>query len=187
VPTPLADRVRELALEAAVERQELERRRAELNAARDEEIEAIRQRHITESRREMEEVRQRYAGERETIDSELKTIARLSRALSDKPRQTRKKPGAPSQKWRPSPEAFAAVMHAMDAGAETITQISGHEAVSVSTTTIKLALDHMRDESHVRLAGMTGGKANARRYKLTPQGREAMNATNGRVTVESQA
>lgn len=172
---PLAERVAALAQEAAGERAQLERRKRELVDERDAEIAAVRARYVERTAE---------------IDDELKTIARLQRALNPEreyKRRERKDTSAQRRKqaWRPSAATMATIRQAMHDGAETVTTIAKHPAVTVSSSTVSIALGLMRDESLVRLAGSTGGKGAARRYRLTPEGRDE--PTNGRVTVESQA
>jgi hypothetical protein len=188
----LSDRVRELALDAEVERETLERRKAETIAQREAEV---------------AEVRERYRVTLDAIEAELTLAARLRKALDPegakreaatkrartaaaKQAAERVGPGAPSQKWRPRPEVFLALFQAMSDGErETVAQIVEAPEVNVSGSTIKLAIDYAREAGHIRLAG-TAGRGGAKRYRLTPQGREhladlsaSMNGSN----VESHA
>jgi hypothetical protein len=189
----LSDRVRELALDAEVEREALERRKAEAIAQREAEV---------------AEVRERYRVTLDGIEAELTLASRLRKALdpegakreaADKraraavARQAAERasgPGSPSQKWRPRPDVFLSVYRAMSDGErETVGQICEAPEVTVSGSTVKLAIDYAREAGHVRLAG-TVGRGGAKRYRLTPQGREHLAdlsaSTNG-SDVESHA
>jgi predicted transcriptional regulator len=184
----LSDRVRELALDAEVEREALERRKAEA---------------LEEREAEVAKVRERYRVQLDAIEAELALAARLRRALDPDgakreaaekrarvaaAKQAARKPGAPSQNWRPKPEVFVAVLSAMDDEHETVNQIAEAPGVNVSTSTIKLVMDYSREAGHVRLAGTTG-RGGAKRYRLTPQGREHLESAsmNGASPIESHA
>lgn len=175
---PLVDRVRELANEALEERQALDARKAALRVERDESIERIRNDYVSAVAE---------------IDAEIRQIEKLQRALSPEAQKraaNRKDTSEARRKqaWRPSAETMHSVLAAMSDGKETVSEIEAHDAISVSRGTVDLAVSLLRDEGQIRLAGSTGGKGAARRYKLTPQGREALEHTsNGRVTVEPQA
>lgn len=184
----LSDRVRELALDAEVERETLERRKAEA---------------LEEREAEVAKVRERYRVTLDAIEAELALADRLRKALDPEgakrdaaakrartaaAKQAARKPGPPSQNWRPKPETFVAVLSAMDDDHETVNQIAEAPGVNVSTSTIKLVMDYSREVGHVRLAG-TVGRGGAKRYRLTPQGREYLESAsmNGASPVESHA
>jgi hypothetical protein len=176
--TPLVERVAALAAEAESEATALAQRKAEM---------------LTEREAEVAAVRERYAVKLAEIDSELKVIAKLRRALTPEAERKRRERKDTSdqrrkQSWKPSAETMTTILRAMESGAETVPTITAHEGVSVSSSSVKIGLDAMRDEGKIRLAGTTGGKGAAKKYKLTPQGREALSeSSNGRVIVESQA
>lgn len=179
----LSERARELVLDAEVEREALERRKAEL---------------LTEREAEVAKVREDYRGKLDEIETELALATRLRKALdpegakreaaaakaTKRERKAPAKPGAPSQNWRPRPEVFDRVFVALSEGHETVNDIASSEGVNVSTSTVKLALDHARDEGKVRLAGTVPGKSGARLYRLTPEGEESVaQRMNGRNVV----
>ena len=175
----LSERARELVLDAEVERETLERRKAEL---------------LTEREAEVAKVREEYRGKLDEIERDLDLATRLRKALdpegakrdaaakaaAKRQRKAPAKPGAPSQNWRPRPEVFDRVFQALSEGHETVNDIAATEGVNVSTSTVKLALDHARDEGMVRLAGTVPGKSGAKLYRLTPEGEESVaQRTNG--------
>lgn len=178
----LSERARELVLDAEVEREALERRKAEL---------------LTEREAEVAKVREDYRGKLDEIETELALATRLRKALDPEgvkreaaeraaAKRQRKaavvKPGAPSQAWRPSKESFAMVYQALADGGETVNGIADMPFVTVSTSTVKLVLDYGRQEGTVRLAGQANGRGGAKRYRITPEGQEQL-TSNGRTVV----
>lgn len=180
----LSERVAELAAEATAERERLEEKRRRLIVVRDA--------AITRAREEC-------ARQTDEIKAELAAITRLEHALAPpKPKRRKSRdeakgtPGAPSQKWRPKEDVMLAVLQAMTGGAETVNEIA--DAVPYSSTTVKLALDWLREDGRVRLAGSRpkparGNGVGPRVYRATPEGHEHLriNTTNGAPDVVANA
>lgn len=180
----LTDRVRELAAEAERESEELERQRTRIASERDAAIAEVQERHTRAMRAEVETTRERFRERIGSIDADLSAARRLTKALAPakppKPRQPKPThPGAPSQKWKPSEAVFRAVAEAITDGHEYVQAIADSERVTVSKTSVKLAIDHMRADGRIRLAGTTD--SGAKRYRLTPDGESWLrtSTTNG--------
>lgn len=197
----LTERAQALAAEAIAERERLEARRRTLAVERDEEVEAIRQRHAEAARAEVEQARERHAATIAEVDAELATIRRLARAVEmldpDRPKPGPKaKPKAGSgagqsnpvprwKQWRPSQPTLNRILAAVADGATTVPLID--DAVPVSRATVDIALNHLRNDGLVRLAGQTGGRGSSRMYRTTPEGDRHMATVRERNGVVANA
>lgn len=168
--TTLTDKARELLEAAQGEREELQRRKADL---------------LSEREADVARVREQYRVRLDAVEAELELADRLWRALDPEgfkaERESRAKrngrgPGRPPKEpttttnnWRPNDESLRVVLGAIVEGKDTVGQIAKIRDVS-SRATVDRAVNVLREDGLIRLAGV--GQYNAKKYRLTPEGHE---------------
>jgi hypothetical protein len=138
---------------------------------------------INEREGEIARIKENYRAKLDKIDADLAAMRRIERAIHpDAPKPQRAngangstnghRPASKPPAFIPSEEKREAVLLALtERERATVVQLA--ETVGFSTTTVKFALDYMRDEhpSLVRLAGQ--GKNNVRIWAATKDGERA--------------
>lgn len=145
------------------------------------EIQRLDERHETLMRErdaEIASVRSKYADRLAEIADERKTLTRLERALDPSSAKQGRPPksNVPPERKRTanvSAEVREATLHALGDRLELVSDIAG--AIGKSRQSAFNALDQLREEGIVRLAGAQSSGAKV--YRLTAQGREAVEAT----------
>lgn len=167
----LRERLSALLEESAEEIEALKGKRATLQAERDAEIAAIRE---------------RYTAQFTELNEELAAAERIRKALEGpKPKEAKPAPQRQPRhapKFRPGDDKLLAVLRAVANGLDTVADIDG--GVDFSRGSVENAVLALREDGSIRLSGerrVKGTNAKARTYALTPAGEEAIRELVGRM------